>query len=120
MGTDAFATQAISADPGCLMAHAFTGIWSLLHGAHSPRHPESITTLKTVTGLLSQGRNNRRETLMGVAFQALMAYQTRAAAACMEAILLEDPFDILALRIAQDLYIQLGYVPRGACGCARQ
>lgn len=99
--------QATSQDPSFVMGVVFTGVYRIL-GASPPKSPGVVGDLSMALERKASG--NRQEAAHVAAFATLVAGDFFSAAKMWDAIVFRYPRDLVAARIAHDIYLHIGNI----------
>jgi tetratricopeptide (TPR) repeat protein len=107
----------VKIDQDCPLAHLLFIFESLRDGSSPPGHEDTMAMhYATVARLMQESRLNRREMAFAYAAFAWRQGNYYKAGAILEKALLENPYDVLAMRLAQDCYLAAGSSAQ-ALGC---
>jgi tetratricopeptide (TPR) repeat protein len=98
-------SAATAADPSFALGHVMTGVLRLLSG--EPGTSPAVQRNREASAALRAGLSSREQAHVA-AFEAWADGQIHRAARIWEQILIEQPLDIWALRLAHDTYFYLG------------
>ncbi|MEO3428061.1 tetratricopeptide repeat protein [Pelagibius sp. CAU 1746] len=102
--------ETLTLDPGMPLAHCLKGCFLLLFA----KRDLAARAAKALADATAAGERNgltRRETDHLTALDTWLSGDMQAAAACYDAILIDHPLDIVALKLAQYLHFYLGDAP---------